>query len=111
MPVMIIVFKDLMTTNKNMSNGPCNEFVCTIIMVVINVFYNYKCSHICSHIIHVLVQWTFFATYDIIFGDMEMIFMDGNMDEKKDELYFERWQQMIFLENFEQKKHGGNNLC
>ncbi len=56
MPVMIIVFKDLMTTNKNMSNGPCNEFVCTIIMVVINVFYNYKCSHICSHIIHVLVQ-------------------------------------------------------
>ncbi len=36
-----------------------------------------------------------------------MIFMDENMDE----LYFECWQQMLFLWKIEQKKQGRNNLC
>jgi hypothetical protein len=27
------------------------------------------------------------------------------------EFYFERWQQMLFLQIIEQKKQGGNNLC
>ncbi len=49
---MIMAFA-IMT--KNMTNGLCNESTCTIIMVVINVVYDYKCSHIYNHIIHVLV--------------------------------------------------------
>ncbi len=33
-----------------------------------------------------------------------MIFMDESMDDKNDELYFESWQQMLFLRKIEQKK-------
>jgi hypothetical protein len=32
--------------------GFCDEFLCTIVMVVVNVLYDYKCSHLCSHIFH-----------------------------------------------------------
>jgi hypothetical protein len=40
---------------KNTTNGLCNKFVCTIVMVVVNVFYDYECSHIYSHIIHISI--------------------------------------------------------
>jgi hypothetical protein len=30
-----------------------------------------------------------------------MIFMDENMDKNKDELYFEHWQQTLFLRKIE----------
>jgi hypothetical protein len=30
--------------------------------------------------------------------------MDESMDDKNDELYFESWQQMLFLRKIEQKK-------
>ncbi len=36
--------------------GFCDKFVCTIVMVVVNVLYDYKCSHICNHIFHNLAQ-------------------------------------------------------
>jgi hypothetical protein len=57
---MIMVVKDPMTTakfaimTKNMTNSFCDEFVCTIVMIVINVLYDYECNHIYSHIIHIL---------------------------------------------------------
>jgi hypothetical protein len=53
---MIMVVEDPMTTakfaimNKNTTNGFCDEFVCTIVLVVVNVLYDYECSHI----IHIL---------------------------------------------------------
>jgi hypothetical protein len=52
---MTIIVEDLMiiafvTMTKNMTNGLCVEFVCIIVMVVVNVLYDYKCSHI----IHIL---------------------------------------------------------
>jgi hypothetical protein len=40
---------------KNTTNGLCDESVCITIMVVINVFYDYKCSHICNYIFHILL--------------------------------------------------------
>jgi hypothetical protein len=61
--IMIMVVEDPMTTakfaimSKNTTNGFCDEFVCTIVLVVVNVLYDYECSHICSHIIHILTQW------------------------------------------------------
>jgi len=58
--IMTIIIEDLMTMafaimTKNMTNGLCIEFVCTVIMVVVNVVYDYKCSHIYNHIIHIFV--------------------------------------------------------
>jgi hypothetical protein len=52
---MTIIVEDLMimafvTMTQNTTHGLCVEFVCIIVMVVVNVFYNYKCSHI----IHIL---------------------------------------------------------
>ncbi len=41
---MIMAFVSM---TKNTINGLCDEFVCTIVMVVVNVLYDYKCSHIC----------------------------------------------------------------
>ncbi len=58
--IMIMVVENPMTMakfaimTKNTTNGFCDEFVCTIVMVVVNVFYDYECSHICSHIIDIL---------------------------------------------------------
>jgi hypothetical protein len=55
-----MVVEDPMTTakfaimTKNMTNNYCDEFVCTIVMIVINVLYDYECNHIYSHIIHIL---------------------------------------------------------
>ncbi len=56
--IMTIIIKDLMimafaTMTKNTTNGLCDESICTIVMVIINVVYDYKCSHICNHIIHI----------------------------------------------------------
>jgi hypothetical protein len=55
---MTIIIKDPMTMafatmTQNTTNGFCNESICTIVMVVVNVVYDYKCNHICSHIIHI----------------------------------------------------------
>jgi hypothetical protein len=36
--------------DQKMTNGLCDESVCTIVMVVVNAFYNYKYSHICNYI-------------------------------------------------------------
>jgi hypothetical protein len=36
--------------DQKMINGLCDESVCTIVMVVVNAFYNYKYSHICNYI-------------------------------------------------------------
>jgi len=53
---MIMVVEDPMTTAKfairikNTTNGFCDEFVCTIVLVVVNILYDYECSHI----IHIL---------------------------------------------------------
>jgi len=57
--IMIIIIEDQMTIafaimTKNTTNGLCNKSVCTLIMVVINVVYDYKYIHICNHIIHIL---------------------------------------------------------
>jgi len=57
--IMIIIIEDQMIIafaimTKNTTNGLCNESVCTLIMVVINVVYDYKYTHICNHIIHIL---------------------------------------------------------
>ncbi len=57
---MTIIIEDMMTmafatTTKNTTNGLCNKSICNIVMVVVNVVYDYKCNHICSHIIHIFV--------------------------------------------------------
>jgi len=55
-----MVVEDPMTTTKfaimtkNTNNSFCDEFVCTIVMIVMNVLYDYECNHIYSHIIHIL---------------------------------------------------------
>ncbi len=38
---------------KNTTNGLRDKSICIIVMVVINVFYDYKCSHIGSYIFHI----------------------------------------------------------
>ncbi len=48
---MTIVAKDSMamafaTMTKNITSGFCDKSECTIVMVVINVLYDYKCSRI-----------------------------------------------------------------
>jgi hypothetical protein len=60
---MIIVVKDPMLMafmTKNMTNGLCNESDCTIVMVVINVLYDYKCSH------NVVILFTFWCSASLI---------------------------------------------
>jgi hypothetical protein len=57
---MTIIIKDLMTmafatTTKNTTNGLCDKSIYNIVMVIVNVVYDYKCNHICSHIIHIFV--------------------------------------------------------
>jgi hypothetical protein len=56
--IMIMIVENPMAKfaimTKNMTNGFGDKFVCTIIMLVVNVLYDYECSHICSHIIDIL---------------------------------------------------------
>ncbi len=49
---MIVAFA---TMTKNMIIGICDESICIIVMVVVNVLYDCKCNHICSHIFQNLV--------------------------------------------------------
>jgi hypothetical protein len=49
--VMTIIIEDLMTMafatmTENTTNDHCDESICTIGMVIVNVVYDYKCNHI-----------------------------------------------------------------
>jgi len=40
---------------KNTINGLYNESKCTIVMLIVNVIYDYKCNNIYNHIFHILM--------------------------------------------------------